>query len=416
MPSSPSDESIEDLPAPDSRAAADAPGRQPEARLLAILAVCCGLSVANIYFNQPLLLEISRAFHVSEGRAAAVSVATQVSYAAGLLLLVPLGDVRERRRLILLLFLCIAAFLALAALAPALSVLIAASVGIGVSSAITHVIVPIAPELVAHEQRGRAIATVMTGVLLGALLGRALSGAVASLAGWRVVFASAAAVNLLALLLLRRGLPGLPAAHPVPYGQAMRSLFRLLAGQPLLREAAAQSGLVFSSFSGFWTTLPFLLGSPRYHLGPVVVGAFGLVGAAGVTVAPLAGRMSDRRGSRYVIDAALLVMAVSWLVLWAGQRWLVALIAGCILLDAGTQMSQIANQTRVFGLLPQARARINTVYMTLYFLGAAAGSAGATLAWEHGGWTGVSLAGLGLLALSALVHWRGGRKLRVRGG
>jgi len=377
--------------------------------LLPFLGVACGVSVSNIYYNQPLLLEMSRSLHVEHGSMGSVAVATQVGYSLGILAFVPLGDVVERRGLMVRLFAGIACSALLCAFAPTLAVLIAASVAIGLMAAVTHVIVPIAPELASDEERGRAVGTVMTGLLLGVLLARTVSGWIASFLGWRTVFFFAAAASLTFVLLMVRRLPKLPPHTPLPYRDALRSLWTLCRTQPLLRESAMLGGLAFGAFSAFWTTLVFLLGSHHYRLGAGVAGSFGVLGATGALIAPVAGRVADRHGSRAVVTLGLSLLAVGFCILWLFGYHIAGLVVGVVVLDLGMQASQIANQTRIFGLEPGARGRINTIYMTVYFLGGSLGSLFSTIAWAHWEWSGVCALGLIMLALAALLHATGVR-------
>jgi predicted MFS family arabinose efflux permease len=237
--------------------------------------------------------------------------------------------------------------------------------------------------------------------------------------GWRFVFVVAAALNAAFLPLLGRVMPTLPPKQPLRDRDAMRSLWTLFRTQPLLRESGTIAALVFASFSCFWTTLAFLLSS-HYGLGAGVAGSFGLVGAAGALIAPLAGRLADKRGTRWVLSAAISLLAFSYVLLWAGERaqlsfttHVAVLVAGVILLDMGAQLSQVANQTRIFGLVPSARSRLNTVYMTIYFSGAAIGSALSTMAWVHWRWNGVCALAIGLIALAGLRHALGSRTPEV---
>jgi predicted MFS family arabinose efflux permease len=301
------------------------------------------------------------------------------------------------------------------AISPSLNLLIAGSVLIGMFASVTHVALPIAPDLVSHEQRGRAIGTVMTGLLLGILLARTFAGWVSGIHGWRWVFVVAAVMNAAFVPLIGRVMPKLPPKQNLRYSEAMRSLWTLFRTQPLLRESSLIGALVFASFSCFWTTLAFLLHS-HYGLGAGVAGTFGVVGAAGALVAPLAGRLADKHGSRWVISVGMALLAASYLLLWGEEiaRWstafhISALFVGVIVLDMGAQMTQVANQTRIFGLVPSARSRLNTVYMTLYFSGAATGSALATIAWVHWGWNGVCVLALGLIGLAGIAHAFGHR-------
>ena len=279
----------------------------PRARrgLLPFLGMASGTSVATIYYNQPLLLEITRTFRVSPASGGAVAVATQLGYAAGILFFVPLGDVVERRKLIMRLFGAVSLALVAAGLAPSFWALVAASVAIGVTAAVTHILVPIAPELADPSEGGRAIGTVMSGLLLGVLLGRAASGAVAEALGWRAVFLLGAASTAAFVPLLRWRMPVMPPAHRLRYRTALRSLWDLIRDEPLLREASTVSFLAFAAFIAFRTNLAFFLGSPHYRMGAGVEGSFGLLGAGGPVVASLAGRVADRKGRVLTLTCAL---------------------------------------------------------------------------------------------------------------
>jgi predicted MFS family arabinose efflux permease len=389
--------------------------KSPPHAPLAFLGLACAVGVSTMYYNQPLLLEMGTTYGAAPGRTGFVAVATQVGYALGLLAFVPLGDVLERRSLMMKMYAAVSVALLLVAVAPTLNLLIAGSVLIGMLASVTHVALPIAPDLVSHEQRGRAIGTVMTGLLLGILLARTFAGWVSGIHGWRWVFVVAAAMNAAFVPLIRRVMPELPPKQKLRYGDAMKSLWTLFRTQPLLRESSLIGALVFASFSCFWTTLAFLLHS-HYGLGAGVAGTFGVVGAAGALVAPFAGRLADKHGSRWAISLGMSLLAASYLLLWGEESahcstffHLAALVVGVVVLDMGAQMTQVANQTRIFGLLPSARSRLNTVYMTVYFTGAAAGSALATIAWVHWRWNGVCLLALGLIALAAILHATGHR-------
>jgi predicted MFS family arabinose efflux permease len=396
---------------------------------LNFLGLACAIGVSTIYFNQPLLLEMGKSYGATAGRTGFVAVATQVGYAAGLLLFVPLGDVMERRALMMRMYAAVVIALVLVAVAPSLAWLIAGSVVLGMLASVTHIVLPIAPDLVTDNERGRAIGTVMMGLLLGILLARSFAGWVSHIPalfahgprlfpkgafwvtdGWRYVFLIAALGNAAFLLLVGRVMPKLPPKQDLRYADAMRSLWTLFRTQPLLRESSLIGALVFASFSCFWTTLAFLLGS-HYGLGAGVAGTFGLVGAAGALVAPVAGRLADSRGTRWVLTAGITLLAFSYLLLWGGE-WsglsfalhIAVLVVGVIVLDVGAQLTQVGNQTRIFGLVPSARSRVNTIYMTVYFAGAAVGSALSTMAWVRWKWDGVCMLALGLIALAGLRH------------
>lgn len=388
--------------------------------LIPLLGMACGVTVSSLYFNQPLLIDMARSLHVTESRMSHVAVAAQVGYAAGLLLFVPLGDVLERRSLILKMTAgLILAMLACAA-APGLAWLVLATILIGLTAAVTHVMLPIAPEIATQANAGRAVGSVMTGLLLGILLGRTFSGWIAEWLNWRAVFLIAAVICAALALFLRRALPLLPPHAPLHYRRALRSLGTLVRTQPLLMESATVGGLVFASFSCFWTTLVFLLGSPHYRLGAGVAGSFGILGAIGASVAPIAGRLADRHGSRWVITVALGLLVLSWGVVWAFGYHVVGLVVGVLLMDAGAQTSQVGNQTRIFALAHcpgtafGARSRINTVYMTTYFAFGALGSFLSAQAWERWRWPGVCGLALALLTLAALRHWFGSLRARRR--
>ena len=352
---------------------------------------------------------MAHSLHADYGRMGTVAVATQIGYSVGILAFAPLGDVVERRSLMVRLFAGVAVSALFAAIAPNLVTLLAASIAIGLTAAVTHVVVPIAPELADDEERGRAVGTVMTGLLLGVLLARSVSGWIASFFGWRAVFVFAAISNAAFVPLLLRKLPKLPPHTPLPYTQALRSLWTLIRTHPLLRESAVIGGLVFGAFSAFWTTLVFLLGSKHYHLGAGTAGTFGVLGATGALIAPIAGRVADRKGSRAVVTLGLSLLAFGFCILWLLGYHILGLVLGVIVLDLGAQANQIANQTRIFGLERGARGRINTVYMTAYFLGGSLGSLFSTIAWVRWGWGGVCALGLILLGLAALRHITGMR-------
>jgi predicted MFS family arabinose efflux permease len=376
---------------------------QSRAWLMPFLGFACCIGVSSIYFNQPLLIEMAKTFHVTPAHTGFVAVATQVGYALGLLLIVPLGDVVERRALMMRMFAFVSLALFCVAFAPSVALLIAASVLVGLFASVTHVALPIAPSLVTHAKRGRAIGTVMTGLLLGILLARTFAGWVSDVSHWQVVFITAGCMNALFVPLLWKVMPRLEPTAPVRYGEALRSLWTLFRTEPLLRESSFIGALAFASFSTFWTTMVFLL-DKHYGLGPGVAGSFGVLGATGALIAPVAGKLADRRGSRHVVAIGLSILASSYIVLWFFGYHMAGLVAGVILIDVGAQMTQVANQTRIFGIDPGARSRLNTVYMVIYFAGAAMGSALSTIAWMHFEWHGVCALALLFISCAALVH------------
>jgi predicted MFS family arabinose efflux permease len=385
-------------------------------RLILIMAAACGLAVANLYYHQPLLAEIGHAFNADEGKMGLVSTATQLGYAAGMLAFVPLADLFERRRLIVLLMAAVTASLILAALAPTLPLLVAASFLVGLTTVVPQILIPLAAAIAAPEKRGKVIGALYTGLLLGILLARTASGFIGEHFGWRSAFWAAAVISLLTGLVLWKTLPLSRPPQSLRYRHLMASLFTLLRQHAELREAAFVGGMIFAAFSAFWTTLAFLLAGQPYHLGPRAAGLFGLIGAAGALIAPVAGRLADKRGPRFVVGCAIATALAAYLILWSGSIHLAALVLGVILLDAGVQAAQVTNQTRIFALAPAAQGRINTLYMIAYFSGGALGSFAGSTGWRLAGWPGVCAAGLTLLTLAAAARTAAHLRSRLRSG
>ncbi|MBW8836099.1 MAG: MFS transporter [Burkholderia sp.] len=372
--------------------------------LLLLLATIAGVAVANIYYNQPLLDNFRQSFPASASWVGVVPAVTQLGYAAGMLLLAPLGDRFDRRALILLQTagMCIA--LVVAAAAPALPVLVAASLAIGVLATIAQQAVPFAAELAPPSQRGHAVGTVMSGLLLGILLARTAAGFVAEYFGWRAVFAvSVLALLALAVVIVLR-LPKSKPTSTLSYGKLLVSMWHLVVEHRALREASLTGAALFAGFSIFWSVLALLLAGPPFHLGPQAAGLFGIVGAAGALAAPLAGKFADRRGPRAIITLSIVLVAISFVVFGFSAKSIAGLVIGVIVLDVGVQAAQISNQSRIYALKPDARSRVNTVYMVAYFIGGALGSAVGAAVWPVFGWVGVSVAGLVFAGLSAWNH------------
>jgi predicted MFS family arabinose efflux permease len=378
----------------------------PPRSLIWLLTFAAGVGVANLYYNQPLLGEIAAAFRASVQSAGVVATLTQAGYALGLLLFVPLGDVVERRRLIVGLLVVVAVALAIAGLSPTLSVLAAASFAIGLTTVIPQLIIPYVAGLTPPAIRGRVVGQVVAGILVGILLARVVAGALAHLTGWRSVFLDASGAMLLLAVVLRRRLPlAPPATAATSYRALLQSLVLLFRREPVIRDASLLGALTFFSFSAFWTTLAFRLREPPLHYGSGMAGAFGLLGIVGAATAPIAGRLADRRSPRATVGLGLLANIVAWIVLAAAGHTLAGIAAGVLLLDAGTQAAQVSNQARVYALPAEAHSRLNTIYMVCYFVGGALGSGIATFAWGVGGWgavCGVALAALGI----ALIWFR----------
>jgi predicted MFS family arabinose efflux permease len=373
---------------------------------LLLLAATGGLAAANIYYNQPLLDDLRRAFPNSAHWVGAVPTATQLGYAAGMFFFAPLGDRLDRRTLILSQLAAVSIALAIAAAAPSLAVLVAASLAVGVLATIAQQAVTFAAELAPPSERGQAVGTVVTGLLLGILLARTAAGSIAHYFGWRAVFAAAVAAMLVLGAVLLRCLPRSTPTSTLPYVRLIGSMWHLVRDEPALRQATLTGAMMFAAFSAFWSTLVLLLSAPPFHLGAQAAGLFGIVGAAGAVAAPLVGKSADRRGPRTMITLSIALVAASFVIFALSRSSIVGLVIGVIVMDVGVQAAQISNQTRIYAIRPDARSRVNTVYMVCYFIGGALGSACGAAAWRHFGWLGVCAVGLAAAAVAALNHLR----------
>jgi predicted MFS family arabinose efflux permease len=374
--------------------------------LLWMMTLACVAAVANLYYNQPMLADMARSLRVSAHEIGLVATFTQAGYALGMPLFIPLGDLVERRRLVVSLFLAVALALACAALARSLAWLVTACFFIGLTTLSAQVLIPLAAELSAPEEQGRTIGSLMSGILVGILLARTLSGAISAHFGWRAMFWIAAVMALFFAFLLSLRLPHVHPHTKITYPELLRSMWRLAREAPRLRQISIVGAALFASLSAFWTTLVFLLETPPYHYGSQTAGLFGLVGASSALVAPVAGRLSDRRGPRYVVGIAIATVMAAYLVFWGLGLHLIGLALGVVLLDAGIQGGYVANQSQVLALRPDARNRVNTIYMICYFGGGSVGSLLAARAWSSFGWNGVCLTGMLLVAIAAVVFKR----------
>ena len=392
-----------------SAASLEAPSRLSSGLVL-LIAVATGAVVANLYYAQPILHQVSRAFGSGPGATSSVITATQVGYAVGLLLIVPLGDLHPRRTLVTRLFAVSTVALVACALAPNLWFFALASVAVGAASVAGQVMIPFAADLAPEERRGRVVARIMTGLLTGILLARTVSGLVAQAAGWRAIYWFSAALMVCFALILWRALPAEGARPHKRYRELVGGSLRLLATEPVLRRRAWHGACAFAAFSVLWTTLAFLLSAGPYNYSNAVIGLFGLVGAGGIAAANLAGRLADSdRHTASTVGAGIL-LAGSFGLLWLGRTSLAALIIGIVVLDMGTQGMQITNQAMIYALRPDARSTINSAYMVCYFIGGALGSLAAGSLYGTFGWGGVCLLGVGLglatLAMSAYERVR----------
>ncbi|CAM3176465.1 MFS transporter [Paenibacillus lupini] len=375
--------------------------------LLLLMAFAAGMSVANLYYNQPLLADIGRSFGVQPDEIGLVSTCTQIGYALGMFLFVPLGDIKERKGLITVLLSLVCLSLVGAAAAQSLAWLYIASFAIGITTIVPQILIPLAATLASPGQQGKAVGTVTSGLLLGILLTRTVSGLIGGTWGWRFMYGLAAAAMLALLILLRMKLPVSRAAASLKYGQLLSSMGQLVKRYATLRESALIGAANFAAFSIFWTALSFYVEGEPYHYSSQIAGLFGLIGAAGALGAPFVGRMADRIPTKWMIGALISLNIIAYLLFGLFGSMLWALILGVILLDLGVQGTQVANQTRIYALEPPARSRLNTVQMVTTFLGGAIGSSVGSYAWHIAGWTGVCFAGgiVGLLSFSVwLIH------------
>src|SRR5438445_7798550 len=369
-----------------------APERLP-LRIVWTMAIASGATVANLYYNQPLLPEIARSFSASLHAVGLVPTVTQIGYGLGMLLVVPLGDARERRRLVVTCIGAAAVALVAIALSPTLPSLLAASLLMGIATCVPQILVPLAAGLAPPGQRGRAVGTVMSGLLFGILLSRTLSGFVGEAVGWRAMYFVAAALMVALAVALHIELPRSEAHAPIRYGMLLRSLGELLRSEPALRLHAGLGALSFAAFSAFWATLALHLNALPGHYGPRTAGSYGVVGLVGALAAPLVGKSAEARGDRRINAIAIGNILAGFVVLWLFGNSLLGLGAGCILLDFGAQANHISNQTRIFALREGARSRLNTVYMVTYFAGGALGAYAGAIAFASFGWSGVCAVG-----------------------
>ncbi|MDX3355907.1 MFS transporter [Streptomyces sp. ME01-24h] len=393
---------------------------QPHVRrgTLPVFATATAITVANIYFTQPLLDQIARGFGISASAAGLVATAGQIGYALGIVAVVPLADRARLRRLSRVLLTVTALALLAGAVAPSVALLGMATLVLSAGTVLPQVIMPTVASMAAPGQAGRVLGAVGTGLTMGALLSRTASGLIAEAAGtWRAGFLAAAVATAALLLVLPRYMPAerpTGAAASGGYGRLLASLPRLLVDHAPLRLSAALGATVFGSFSAFWSTLAFHLTAPPIGLGPAVVGLFGLCSVPGALAARYSGRLTDRWGPLAVNSLSVASAVAAFVLFGFAGRSLVVLAVGCNLLGYGVTSSQIANQARIFTAAPRSRGRLNTVYMFAVFGGGAAGSAVAGVLFSASGWHGVVAGGLGLLALAGLtLAWYGLRPRRT---
>ena len=375
--------------------------------LILLMSVATGLAVASNYYAQPLLDTIARAFDLSASSAGFIVTAAQLGYAAGLLFLVPLGDMFERRMLIVSMTLLAAGGMLITASSQSLTMMIIGTALTGLFSVVAQILVPLAATLASPEKRGKVVGTIMSGLLLGILLARTVAGLLASLGGWRTVYWVASVLMVIMALALWRGLPKVKQENYLNYPQLLASVFSLFTRDKLLRTRAILGCLTFANFSILWTSMAFLLAAPPFNYSEGVIGLFGLAGAAGALGARPAGGLADKGKSHMTTSAGLVLLLLSWAAIWYGHVSVLALIVGILVLDLTVQGVHITNQTVIYRVKPDARNRLTAGYMTSYFIGGAAGSLISASAWQHAGWTGVCAIGAIVAAINLLVWWRG---------
>jgi predicted MFS family arabinose efflux permease len=377
-----------------------------------LMAITVGVIVANIYYIQPLLADIANTFGLTVTHAGSVAMLSQAGTALGMFLFVPLGDKYERRSLILVLVIGGFVSLLLMATAPNALWLGCAAFAVGLFAANVHVVVPFAAHLAAPQQRGRVVGTVVAGILFGVLLARTFSGTIGALLGWRAVYGIAAGAMLILAAVVRTKFPVSRPKVILSWPELMRSTVGLVRRHAVLRESAFLGAMFFSAFSAFWTTLVFFLGGTPYHYASAsaIAGFFGLVGAIGAAGAPTVGHVADKHGPRFTIRVALWLSLFSFLFLGFAGEHLAGLIVGVILMDLGVQSGHVSNQTRIYNIDPNARGRLNMVYMFCYFIGGGLGSYLGAWSWHIAGWWGVCAFATMAIFLAIAVEFVCGRE------
>jgi predicted MFS family arabinose efflux permease len=386
-----------------SPAASSSSDTELSPRTLWLMVIACGACVANFCYNQPLLGAFAVYFNATAAQVGWVAMASQIGYGVGLLFFLPLGDIVERRKLILTLIYVCAVMLAGTAFAPSLSLLILGNFLIGATCMGAQILIPIAVEMSPASEQGRTVGVMMTGLLGGILLARTLAGVIGDHFGWRAMFGLAAVMMVVLASLLRTRLPHRAPTMTMRYHDLMASLWQVLKSQPRLWRPSIIGALSFGSFTVFWTSLSFLM-AEQFHRGSTETGLFGIVGLVGALAAPYSGKLADKRGAAFTVTLALIAIVAAFGVMWL---WVTipAIILGVLLMDVGVQTVQVAEQGKVLSLLPEARSRLNTLYMVSRFVGGAIGSLIGAYAWSQGRWPAVCAAALGMNALALVIHF-----------
>lgn len=375
--------------------------------VLWVMTISTGLCVANLYYCQPLLHQMQLSFNASTSEIGIVPTLTQLGYAIGILFLIPLGDRFEKRTLIVTSTILSGLSLVLFTFSPNVYIAGIMSFLIGASTMTPQFIIPFAVTIAPDKEKGKILGTVMSGLLLGILLARTVSGFIGAEYGWKTMFMLAAAILFILSLIQFATLPKSEATYKGSYLKLITSVFNYVKTQKTLRESMLFGSMLFGAFSAFWATLIYLMESPAFNLGSRTVGLFGILGAAGALTAPIIGRISDKKDPRQTIFLGCILMFASFIIylVWGGYS-LIGLSVGVLIMDIGLQGSHVSNQSRVFSLIPEARSRLNTAYMFAYFIGGALGSYLGTYAWSLYGWTGVCTVCLIMISIAMLPFVR----------
>ncbi|MCX8638763.1 MFS transporter [Gilliamella sp. B3172] len=372
--------------------------------LVFLMAFAIGVTIASNYYAQPLLHSITHDLHIAVEHAGSIIMTAQLSYAVGLLFITPLGDMIERKRLILILMLLSTCGLVISASSQNLWMLIVGTAMTGLFSTVAQVLIPFAATLAKPEHRGKIVGTLMSGMLLGILLGRTFAGAISTIADWHYVYWIATGIMLIVTFLLWLSLPRYCNHISINYLQLLLSIGALYRQEPVLKIRSLLAITSFSLFSLLWTPLAFLLTDAPYHYSDFIIGLFGLAGAAGALGSPIVGKLSDKGKGKTATTIGLALLLASWLPLSLAQYSIIALILGVILLDFAVQVTHVSNMSAIYQIRPEARSRINTGYMVSYFTGGMLGSVGSTYLFSHYGWIAIVIAGT-ILGILGLIIW-----------
>lgn len=373
------------------------------ASILWTLAIVAGISVANLYYNQPLLNMIRQELGVSEFKTNLIAMVTQIGYAIGLLFIVPLGDLYQRKKIILTNFIILILSLLTIALADSIHLILIASLFTGICSVMPQIFIPIASQFSRPENKGRNVGIVVSGLLTGILASRVISGFIGELFGWREMYYIAAAMMFICAIIVLKVLPDIQPNFKGKYSDLMKSLLSLLKEFPQLRTYSIRAALNFGSFLAMWSCLAFKMGQAPFFASSDVIGLLGLCGVAGALTASFVGKYVKRVGVRRFNFIGSGLLLLSWLLFFAGENTYIGIIAGIIIIDIGMQCIQLSNQTSIFELNPRASNRINTIFMTTYFIGGSMGTFLAGTFWQLHGWHGVIGIGIALTGISLLI-------------